>query len=438
MISRIELTSYRCFDRLDLDLKSYEVIVGPNGSGKTTLLDIPALLSDLLRNGTASQNAFLEARDGSAPRASSLTEIVHKSVGDWFAITVELVLPDSIASQVALTTKRESTPRDRARYELRFRVGENAGLEIVSEHLILFPTKSAPARFPDPDSRRIFGDIPPARNWQISLNRELGSEVVLTPEVIGSGSLRKAISYLPANPSLLALAGIQFQDKSAFPAARWVYEFLTTSVLFLNPDWNLIRAECLPGFGKNPNGIFQLLPSARNAVWVAHSLLETDAELFSRWVSHVRLAIPQIENIEIRENPNNKALFFWVRYQGGFALPSSALSDGTLRVMILSLLAFMNNPPGLIICEEPENGIHPKAVDVVLEALRSVYGSQVLVSTHSPVVVAATDLDQMLAADNSGTQGARVLPAADHPRLQAWKHNRTPNLATLYATGVLG
>lgn len=71
MITRIEATHYRCFDKVDVELASFRVVVGANGAGKTTLLDIPVLLGDLLRaRGVAS--AFTEKKNGRAPRAGGL------------------------------------------------------------------------------------------------------------------------------------------------------------------------------------------------------------------------------------------------------------------------------------------------------------------------------------------------------------------------------
>jgi len=441
MITRIELTSYRGFEKLDLDLGPYQVIVGPNGAGKTTLLDIPALIGDLLRENNACQNAFMESRESIGPRASFLPELIYKKKSDWFSIAVELELPQSIANEVAWNTlkAKHPIPREIARYELRFRVNANLGLEIVSEHLILYPKTALPPRSPMPGSRRIYGDVLSLNRYQHkTINRELGRDVNLIPETANYRHSKKNIVYTPSNSSILALSGIQFQDKNAFPAARWVFDFFTTNVLFLNPDWDHIREESKPGQQKDLGENVILLPSARNAVWIANDIKIKNVKMYERWIEHVKLAIPQIEQIDIRENPNNKALFFWIQYNGGFAISSSGLSDGTLRVMVLSLFAFMNNPPSLIVCEEPENGIHPKAVDVVLEALQCVHGSQVWVSTHSPVVVAATKLEHMLTAENDDTLGVRIGHAADHPMLQVWKENRTPNLATLYATGVLG
>ena len=48
MITRIEAYRYRCFERLELDLCPYQVLVGMNGSGKSTLIDIPVLLGEML------------------------------------------------------------------------------------------------------------------------------------------------------------------------------------------------------------------------------------------------------------------------------------------------------------------------------------------------------------------------------------------------------
>ena len=54
MITRVEATRYRCFDKLDVEFGEFRVLVGANGSGKTTLLDVPMLFGDLLRERSIS------------------------------------------------------------------------------------------------------------------------------------------------------------------------------------------------------------------------------------------------------------------------------------------------------------------------------------------------------------------------------------------------
>ena len=62
MITRIEATRYRCFDKLDVELGDFRVLVGANGSGKTTLLDVPVLLGDLLRRAHHQRGVHRAAR----------------------------------------------------------------------------------------------------------------------------------------------------------------------------------------------------------------------------------------------------------------------------------------------------------------------------------------------------------------------------------------
>lgn len=53
MITHIDATNYRCFEKLSIPTRELVVVAGANGSGKTTLLDVPALLGDALDRGLA-------------------------------------------------------------------------------------------------------------------------------------------------------------------------------------------------------------------------------------------------------------------------------------------------------------------------------------------------------------------------------------------------
>jgi hypothetical protein len=72
------------------------------------------------------------------------------------------------------------------------------------------------------------------------------------------------------------------------------------------------------------------------------------------------------------------------------------VSDGTLRLLALTILANLRSATGIYLVEEPENGIHPTAVETVYQSLSSVYDGQVLVATHSPVMLAISSPEQLL------------------------------------------
>jgi predicted ATPase len=115
---------------------------------------------------------------------------------------------------------------------------------------------------------------------------------------------------------------------------------------------------------------------------------------------------------------------------------SSGLSDGTLRILTLTLLPYLSKQPVILVTEEPENGIHPYAIEAVLQSLSSMYDSQVWVSSHSPVVLASAKLDQLLCARLASEGGVEMVAGSDHPRLREWRGGI--DLGSLFAAGVLG
>ena len=110
------------------------------------------------------------------------------------------------------------------------------------------------------------------------------------------------------------------------------------------------------------------------------------------------------------------------------------MSKGTLRILALTLIAYIDDAPRLLVVEEPENSIHPQAIDTVVQSLRSLYDRQVWVSTHSPVVLATTELSELLITRLARSGAASVVSGEQHPRLARWKG--AIDLGSLFATGV--
>ncbi|NCT87287.1 AAA family ATPase [Stenotrophomonas acidaminiphila] len=429
MITRIEATRYRCFDKLDVDLGDFRVLVGANGSGKTTLLDIPVLLGDMLDARTIG-DAFLRDRDHRAPRASGFRELIFQGRGDFFILAIEAALPEQVARDLlegmteAARAKEERRPTH-LRYEVRLQLFNETELQVQNEYLFAFPEAHAPTR--KDGAPRMHGEVSPHRNWKFILKREYGGKAEYTPET----TQRARVIASDLGPDLLALPRVLYESKLEFPAARWLLSLLTEDAVFFDPDWNALRLASMPGLSKT-----QVLGSGKNAPWLALELQKTDPERFALWKSHVRLALPQISNISIHEREDDHHAYFRVRYGDSYEVPSSGLSDGTLRILVLTLLAYVSKPPRFLVTEEPENGIHPQATEVVLQSLSSIYDSQVIVSSHSPVVLASMNLDQILAARIAESGASEVIAGPGHPRLVNWKGE--VSLSTLFATGVLG
>ncbi|HEY1351933.1 MAG TPA: AAA family ATPase [Ktedonobacteraceae bacterium] len=116
--------------------------------------------------------------------------------------------------------------------------------------------------------------------------------------------------------------------------------------------------------------------------------------MFAVWIEHVKTALPSISGIDAVRRENDSFAYLKVDYQGGYTITSPGLSGGTLSILAYTILPYLTTPPELVCLEDPENGIHPCAIEAVLQSLSSLYDSQVWLSTLSPIVLAHTDLDE--------------------------------------------
>ena len=112
------------------------------------------------------------------------------------------------------------------------------------------------------------------------------------------------------------------------------------------------------------------------------------------------------------------------------------ISDGTLRFLALTLLAYLPDPAGPYLIEEPENGIHPRNVETVFESLSSVHDAQVLLATHAPSVARLAGVERLLCLARDEARGVDVVAGRAHPRLGRWPDPVDPGM--LLAAGVLG
>ncbi len=105
-------------------------------------------------------------------------------------------------------------------------------------------------------------------------------------------------------------------------------------------------------------------------------------------------------------------------------------------MLALTILAYLPDMEGTYLIEEPENGIHPSAVETVFQSLSSVYRAQILLATHSPVILSLAKPDQVLCFNRTAQGATDIVLGSEHPRLRTWRGET--DLGTLFASGVLG
>jgi energy-coupling factor transporter ATP-binding protein EcfA2 len=430
MISRIEAYKYRCFNTLDLALEQLHVFAGSNGSGKTTLLDIPALLGDLLKV-TDINDAFFKPINGrERARAEKAKEVVHQLRGDYFILALEVKLPSFIIDELMRDASHawqnkfqsEALRPDTARYELSFRIN-NDKFQVTEEHLLLFPDNEKRPQH----GAGLIGIEEVSRNapWFKVISRSLGYKVKYQAEY---QSGKSSILEFGLRDNQLALASIP-ADYDLYPAALWIQEFLMEGSHCYEPQWSAMRQAVSPRDKECFKADGSSLP------WQIFELQNNDPEGLGEWLELVQMALPSINKIEAKKRIDDSFCYLVVTYNNGMKVPSSGLSHGTFHILALTIIPYLQNSPKIITLEEPENGIHPKAIDAVLEALKLTTETQLWLSTHSPIVLANTELEQIITMRFNKDGSTEVLKGNEHPRLKKWKGE--VDLGSLFAAGVL-
>jgi energy-coupling factor transporter ATP-binding protein EcfA2 len=426
MIVQIEALSYLCLQYVQQSLSSFQVLIGPNASGKSTFLDVAAFLADVVREKEGVAAAV-------AARAPDVRDLCWMRSGESFDLAVEAAIPQPIPGM----DHPQKNGFARVRYEVRVGIHtESNKVSLLGETLWLRREGEAAATqkmqprtlFPMPPDPplsllRTSGSHSPA-GWRRVLNKvaESGNDYFRSETSDWNNPFR-------LGPQRSALANLP-EDVERFPVSVWFRRLLLEGVQRLALNSAALRRPSPPG------GSRRFSTDGSNLPWVVHDLSERSPERVQDWVAHLQTALPDLRAIRTVERPEDRHRYLVLDYANGLTVPSWGVSDGTLRLLALTILAYIPDLEGMYLVEEPENGIHPRAVETALQSLSSVYGAQVLVATHSPVILSLASPDQVLCFARTSEGATDIVRGSEHPQLSRWKGE--VDLGTLFASGVLG
>ena len=399
MIQRLETLYYQCLRHVEQDLAPFHMLVGANGSGKTTFLDAIAFLGDFVRDG-------LDAAIYS--RANDLRDLTWRGFADRFEIAVELAVP---AHESNLFSDRNFS---RCRYEVAIGVTEeDSEVGILSERVLLLTDIQRDDRAVQESLFAVDGPIPQTlatprlRGVKTIVNKVPGGNDKFYDESgtgwdpsFKLGARRSALGNLP-------------EDESRFPVATWLKHTLSNRIRKFDFNGERIRRSSPPG---QPS---TLLPDGANLPWVVAALKENELSKHAAWLALLRTVLPGLSAVHTVVRPEDQHCYLVVKYHNDLETPSWMLSDGTLRLLALTLLAYVSDDDGVCLLEVPENGLHSGAVEAVFKVFSDVAHNedraraQILTTTHSPVVFDLADPDQLLCFVTTETGATEIVSGAD-------------------------
>ena len=417
MIQLIEANGHRCLRYVKQRLRRFEVLVGPNASGKSTFLDVVAFLADLLREGP--EAAVLK-------RAPTVEELTWNGLSTRIELAVEIAVPKRIGSFTKQTYKacrhQVGIGRDKATGEI----------QVQSETFWLKPEyNGAPGK-----PRRLFPEEPrPPQSILLGVTRTPPGWRKVVNKVADSGNdyfqseTGAWNNQFRIGPLKTALANLP-EDETRFPVAIWAKRFLMEGVQTLALNSREMRKPT------SPIGPRKFKPDGSNLPVVVRWLQENYPNKHQAWVEHVKTALPDLREVKVLERGVDRYLYLALVYSQSSEVPVWLVSDGTLRMLALTLLAYLPGGDAVYLIEEPENGIHPLGVEVVFQSLSSAYESQVLVASHSPILLGLAKQEHILCFSRTLGGATDIVVGIDHPALREWRGETA--LSDLYAAGVLG
>ena len=423
MIRRIQALNFRCLRYVDLRLDRFHVLIGPNASGKSTLFDAIAFLGDLVSDG-------LEGAIGT--RTANFQDLVWGPPGGeiGFELAIEVDIPEELRGR--LPPEQDFRV---FRYEIAIR-NDGEGLRISSERALLMPPPRRPA---PPPQRSLFPD-PPSAPATILLGRgRPGMRSVVSKSDQGTDSycvetVTKAgkgwVTTIAFGPRRSTLANLP-QSPEEFPVATFLKRKLATGIRRVFLDSEAMRYPSPPDYGANG-----FAGDGSNLPWVVKRLREQYAPNYREWLKHVQIVLTDLTDIRVVVRPEDRHAYLTLRYDTGVEVPSWTTSDGTMRLLALTLLAYFPDNREIYLLEEPANGIHPLALEGILDSLWSAYDAQVLTTTHSPALLGLVEPSEVLCFDKDGDGATDIIRGNEHPILESWHGSVDKNV--LFARGVIG
>lgn len=150
---------------------------------------------------------------------------------------------------------------------------------------------------------------------------------------------------------------------------------------------------------------------------VFDAIINRDSESFARIQAGVRKLFPSVSKVGlINTSESHKEIA--VTLTDGTRVGAKAMSEGLLYYLGFAAVQYVDGSR-LFLIEEPENGLHPARISEVMRVLREMSKtSQVVIATHSPLVVNELEGHEASVLTRRPGEGTRAELLKNVPRFE--------------------
>ena len=376
MLKRIHIRGYKSLEDVEVCLSQLVVLFGPNAAGKSNLLDALQLLSKLGTSRTLKE-AFDPPYRGKPLESFTIGQKGIKGLLEQerlsFSIEADLSLSDAVVEAVnrqilemrrphgeGQSKERSKLPARVRERDLRYRIEvemlpRSGLLRVADEYLAALNSKGEPTGKRKPFLER--------QGERIHLRHEGQAHPTYYDRYLDH-SILSMPHYPPHYPHLAAARReleswlfFYFEPRERMRAANPVKEVRHIGLM----------GEELAAF--------------------LNTMKATDERQFRGVEKALHALMPNIDGIEVEVSDLGEVELRLK--EGGVAIPARVLSEGTLRMLGLLALTGVDDAPALVGFEEPENGVHPRRIQLIAELLKTqdtLQQTQYIVTTHSPIL----------------------------------------------------
>jgi|SRR6185437_9202175 len=173
-----------------------------------------------------------------------------------------------------------------------------------------------------------------------------------------------------------------------------------------------------PALNRLPIVNTKLSTDAANLANIVGSIFQNE-EKQDAFIEWLQILIPEFKKIEVKRSNIDGAYDFLI-YEKGVdrPFPRSLISDGTYNILALLAAVYQSTQPQFLCIEEPENGLHPQAIELLVDFFREQCeekGHHIWLNTHSQTLVRHMEIEEIILVNkvNGATKAKQLTKQYD-------------------------